>query len=44
MSDEYPIVLELDPETYYWCNCGKTKNPPFCSRQNKKMKKEICHD
>jgi CDGSH-type Zn-finger protein len=30
MSDQYPIVLDLEPDTYYWCSCGKTKNQPFC--------------
>jgi CDGSH-type Zn-finger protein len=30
MSDQHPIVLDLEPGTYYWCSCGKTKNQPFC--------------
>jgi CDGSH-type Zn-finger protein len=30
MSDEHPIMLDLEPDTYYWCSCGKTKNSPFC--------------
>ena len=30
MSNEHPIVLDLEPGTYYWCSCGKTKNQPFC--------------
>ncbi len=30
MSDQHPIVLDLEPDTYYWCSCGKTKNQPFC--------------
>jgi len=30
MSDEHPIMLDLEPGTYYWCSCGKTKNQPFC--------------
>ena len=25
-----PIVLELQPGTYWWCACGKSKNQPFC--------------
>jgi CDGSH-type Zn-finger protein len=25
-----PVVLDLEPDTYYWCSCGKTKNQPFC--------------
>jgi CDGSH-type Zn-finger protein len=30
MEKEMPIVRDLDPGTYYWCTCGKTKNQPFC--------------
>ncbi|RMH00442.1 MAG: CDGSH iron-sulfur domain-containing protein [Deltaproteobacteria bacterium] len=37
MSDETPTiaartpaVLELEPGTYYWCRCGRSKNQPFC--------------
>ena len=30
MSEEYPIMLDLEPGTYYWCSCGKTQNQPFC--------------
>ncbi len=30
MSDQHPITLDLEPGTYYWCSCGKTKNQPFC--------------
>ncbi|MDQ7000065.1 MAG: CDGSH iron-sulfur domain-containing protein [Mariprofundus sp.] len=25
-----PAVLELEPGTYYWCACGRSKNKPFC--------------
>jgi CDGSH-type Zn-finger protein len=30
MSEEHPIMLDLEPGTYYWCSCGKTQNQPFC--------------
>ena len=30
MSEDHPIILDLEPGTYYWCSCGKTKNQPFC--------------
>jgi len=30
MSKDMPIILELEPDSYYWCSCGKTKNAPFC--------------
>jgi len=25
-----PYVVELEPGTYYWCACGRSKNQPFC--------------
>ncbi len=25
-----PYVVELEPGTYWWCACGKSKNQPFC--------------
>ncbi len=25
-----PIVLELQPGTYWWCACGRSKIQPFC--------------
>ena len=25
-----PVVFELEPGTYYWCSCGRSKNQPFC--------------
>ena len=25
-----PAVLELEPGTYYYCQCGKSANQPFC--------------
>src|SRR3954452_25338163 len=25
-----PAVLELEPGTYYWCTCGRSKTQPFC--------------
>ncbi len=25
-----PAVLELEPGTYYWCSCGRSKKQPFC--------------
>jgi CDGSH-type Zn-finger protein len=29
--DKKPIVMELEPGTYYWCSCGKSGNQPFCN-------------
>lgn len=30
IADDSPIVLELEPDTYWWCSCGKSQNQPFC--------------
>ena len=30
IADKKPAVLELEPGTYYWCRCGRSKNQPFC--------------
>lgn len=25
-----PAVVTLEPGTYYWCQCGRSKTQPFC--------------
>lgn len=30
VAAKVPAVLELEPGTYYWCRCGKSKKQPFC--------------
>jgi CDGSH-type Zn-finger protein len=30
-----PFVMEMEPGTYYWCACGRTKNQPFCDGSHK---------
>ncbi|MDT8282960.1 MAG: CDGSH iron-sulfur domain-containing protein [Gammaproteobacteria bacterium] len=25
-----PAVEKLEPGTYYWCSCGRSKNQPLC--------------
>ena len=25
-----PYVMEMEPGTYYWCRCGRSKSQPFC--------------
>ena len=30
-----PISLDLEPGTYWWCACGKSKNQPFCDGSHK---------
>lgn len=30
VADTKPVVLELEPGTYYWCQCGLSKKQPYC--------------
>ncbi|WP_297089765.1 CDGSH iron-sulfur domain-containing protein [uncultured Draconibacterium sp.] len=30
IADKAPKALTLEPGTYYWCACGKSKTQPFC--------------
>ena len=30
IADKRPAVLELEPGTYHWCACGRSKNQPYC--------------
>lgn len=30
IAQKGPYVLELEPGTYWWCACGRSKNQPFC--------------
>jgi len=30
IADKKPVVLELEPGTYYWCKCGRSGKQPFC--------------
>lgn len=28
--EKFPVAMDLKAGTYYWCQCGETKNNPFC--------------
>jgi len=30
MNNKLPVMMEVEPGTYYWCSCGKSKTEPFC--------------
>ncbi len=30
VAQKQPAVLELEPGTYHWCQCGESSNQPFC--------------
>ena len=29
-ADNKPEVMELEPGTYWWCACGRSKKQPWC--------------
>ncbi len=35
LAQKSPYVLDMKPETYYWCSCGRSTNQPFCSGMHK---------
>lgn len=30
IAQKAPYELELEPGTYWWCACGRSRNQPFC--------------
>ena len=30
VANTTPAILDLEPGTYYWCRCGRSKQQPFC--------------
>ena len=35
IAQKSPYVLELEPGTYWWCACGRSKTQPFCDGSHK---------
>ncbi len=31
VGERMPAVIELEPGTYWWCVCGRSKNQPYCA-------------
>jgi CDGSH-type Zn-finger protein len=30
IAAKQPAVISLDPGTYHWCLCGRSRDQPFC--------------
>jgi CDGSH-type Zn-finger protein len=30
IAQKAPYGIDLEPGTYWWCACGRSKNQPFC--------------
>ena len=30
IASKKPVILEMEPGTYYWCTCGCAAKQPFC--------------
>jgi len=27
---KHSLKMDMEPGTYFWCSCGRSKNQPFC--------------
>ncbi|HLB94553.1 MAG TPA: CDGSH iron-sulfur domain-containing protein [Nitrospiria bacterium] len=35
IAQRSPFVEEMEPGTYYWCQCGRSNDQPFCDGSHK---------
>lgn len=35
IAEKSPLMMEMQPGTYFWCACGKSSNQPFCDGSHK---------
>ncbi|MBL4775525.1 MAG: CDGSH iron-sulfur domain-containing protein [Mariprofundus sp.] len=35
IAAKVPMLMTLEPGTYYWCACGKSAKQPFCDGSHK---------
>lgn len=35
VAQKAPYGVDLEPGTYWWCACGRSRNQPFCDGSHK---------
>jgi CDGSH-type Zn-finger protein len=35
IAQKFPFVQKVEPGTYFWCACGRSKGQPFCDGSHK---------
>ncbi|KOH42969.1 cytochrome C551 [Sunxiuqinia dokdonensis] len=35
VAEKSPLMMEMQPGTYFWCACGRSNNQPFCDGSHK---------
>ncbi|MDP7638594.1 MAG: CDGSH iron-sulfur domain-containing protein [Candidatus Hydrogenedentes bacterium] len=35
IASKQPCVLDLEPDTYFWCACGRSTMQPWCDGSHK---------
>lgn len=35
IAEKSPVMMEMQPGTYFWCACGESNNQPFCDGSHK---------
>lgn len=35
IAQKSPIVVDVEPGTYFWCSCGMSSNQPYCDGSHK---------
>ena len=35
IAQKFPYVIKMNPGSFFWCACGKSKSQPFCDGSHK---------